>query len=220
MLRGCMGNHRVDPRCLGSGRTAYTQSRTHSFYCPRGMIVQLEVGGLRRPASPEIDIRFVPDFEIPACHFIDAVAIDQVLRERLHQRSPLVVVRGRRHDLLVPEGVIVQPRSHLFGRKTQLDKRLDAVIQQAVIDVVDVGPVVDRLAILIFVVHAHFVMKDGMEAHVLEVGRSLHCSQIASIVFAQRQHCPARAEHLFPVVRERRSCSLRIHNNRLRSRTR
>ena len=54
----------------------------------------------------------------------------------------------------------------LLRHEAQFDEGADAVGQQAVVDLVDVREVVDRLALFVLVVDADFVVKDGVEAHV------------------------------------------------------
>ena len=54
----------------------------------------------------------------------------------------------------------------------------------------------------IFVVDADFVVQDGVEADVFEIGGLLHFAQVAAIAFAQTQDRPAGAEHLFPEMGE------------------
>ena len=58
----------------------------------------------------------------------------------------------------------------LFRHEADLDDGLDAVLQQAVVDLVDVGEVIDGVAVLVFVVDADFVVKDGVKTDVLEIG--------------------------------------------------
>ncbi len=67
---------------------------------------------------------------------------------------------------------------------------------------IDVGEVVDGVAVLVFVVDADFVVEDGVEANVAEVRYFLHGTQVFAVAFAQSQDGAAGAEHLFPEVRE------------------
>ncbi len=86
--------------------------------------------------------------------------------------------------------------------KLSSTKRAHAVLQEAIINLVNVGEIVDRLAAGIFVVQANFVVEDGVEADVFEAGGLLYLAQVAAVIVAKRQHSAAGAEHLFPEVRE------------------
>ncbi len=46
-------------------RTTHSQPRTNAFQRARCVIVQLEIAPLSRNATPKIDIRLVPHFEVP-----------------------------------------------------------------------------------------------------------------------------------------------------------
>ncbi len=174
------------------------------------MVVELEVGLLRGAASPEIDVGLVPDFEVPLRDFIDAVALDEVLGKGGDEAVPLRVVLGRRDDLLVPEGVVVEARGKFLGHEADLDEGANAVGEQAVVDLVDVGEVVDGIALRVFVVDADVVVHDGVEADVLEVGDLLHSLHVVAIALAHGEDGAAGAEHLLPEVWERRCGSMRV----------
>ena len=149
-----MRDHVAHPRRLRRRRAAHANPLIHRLQRARRVVVELEVGLLRGPARPEIDVRLVPDFEIPLRNFVDAVALDQMLRKGRNQRVPLRVVLGRRDDLLVPEGVVVEPRRQLLRHEADLDKGPHAIRQQAVINLVDVRQVVDGVSLRVFVVDA------------------------------------------------------------------
>src|SRR5271165_965172 len=95
-----------------------------------------------------------------------------------------------------------QRRGQLARHETQFDEGPDAVLQQAIVDLVDVGPVVDRPTPRVLVVDAHFVVEYGMETDILNAGRLAHHSQIAAKAFAEREDRTARPEHLLPEVWE------------------
>ena len=104
---------------------------------------------------------------------------------------------------MVPERVRGQRCSQCARHEAHFDERPNAVGEQAVINLIDVGPIVDRPALGVFGVDAHFVVEDGVEANITNVGGRFHGPQVAPIAFAQRQDRPARAKHLFPVVWKR-----------------
>ena len=64
-----------DPRGLRGGWPAHLQAGRDGFERARGVVVELEVGGLFRGAHPEVDVGLVPDFELPGGDFIEAVAL-------------------------------------------------------------------------------------------------------------------------------------------------
>src|SRR5579863_4343852 len=103
----------------------------------------------------------------------------------------------------------------LLGHEADFDEGLDAVFEQAVVDLVDVCEVVDRVAVLVFVVDAEFVMKDGVEADVAEVGDFLNGAKIVAIALAQREDGAARAEHLLPEMRKGCGARLRVDGHGL-----
>ena len=71
----------------------------------------------------------------------------------------------------------------------------------------------------IFVVDAHFIVQDGVEAHVAEVGDCLDRVQILEIALSQRQNRAAGPKHFFPEMWERGRRTVRV-NSHLRLRRR
>ena len=161
----------VDPGGLRGGGSADAQLRADSLDALGGVIVELEVGGLFGLAGPEVDVGLVPDFEVPLRHFVDAVAVDQVLGELRRSRSShLAQSLGGETFCLYQKACRRRVGGQLFRHEAQLDEGPDAVCEQAVVDLIDVGEVVNRIALRVFVVDADLVVKDGVEADVLEVG--------------------------------------------------
>ena len=70
-----MLNEAVYPSRLCRGRPSNTQARIYSFECFGRDVVKLIVGLLFRISCPKIEIRLIPDFEIPLGDFVDAVAV-------------------------------------------------------------------------------------------------------------------------------------------------
>src|SRR6185369_15672230 len=141
----------------------YSQFRVNGFERFRGVVVEFEVSGLFRFPGPEIDVRFVPDLEIPLRNFVNAVTLDEVSGEGANEGVPLGIVLGRRNDLLVPERMHVLTEREFLRHETDFDKGADAAGEQTVVDLVDVGKVVDGGALGVFVVDADFVVEDGVE---------------------------------------------------------
>ena len=98
-----------------------------------------------------------------------------------------------------------------FGRhKAQLYKWPDTIGQQAIINLIDIGPVVDRLPLLILVVGCGFAVKDGMKADVADIGDLFHLPQVVAVTLAKRNHRSAGAKHLLPEMGKgmRRRCRI------------
>ena len=90
----------------------------------------------------------------------------------------------------------------LLRHEAQFDKRAYAVLQQAVVDLVDVRKIVDRLALRIFVVDSDVIEEDSVEADVLDVGDLLYVAQVATIALSEAEIGTAGAEHVFPKMWE------------------
>src|SRR6202012_1397469 len=111
----------------------------------------------------------------------------------------------------VPEGMKrVGVEGQLLGHEADFDEGTDAVLQQAIVNLVDVSEVVDGVAVLVEVVDAHLVVKDCVEAHVLEVRDLPDGAHVIAIALAQRENGAAGAEHLIPEVRKGCGRRLRI----------
>ena len=202
---GCCGvfEEIVHPVGGGGCGAADAQSRTHCFQSACGVVVQVEVAGLSGDAVPEIDVGFVPDFEVPLRYFVDSIAIYEVLGEVRHQIVPAFHALWRRDVRLVPERMeCVRVEGQLLWHEADLYDGAHAILQQAVVDLIDVGEIVDGIAVLVFVVDAYLVVKDGVEANVAEVRYFLHGAKIFAVAFTQSQDGAPGAEHLFPEVGE------------------
>jgi len=95
----------VHPGSLRGGGAANAEARADAFDGTSGVVVEIVVSGFLWIAGPEVDIGLVPDFEIPLCDLVDAVALDEMAREILDELLPLVTVFRRGNVLLVPEGM-------------------------------------------------------------------------------------------------------------------
>src|ERR1700729_3334343 len=78
----------IDPGCSSSGRPSNTQSGIDALQSAGCVIVEFKVRSLPRYAAPEIDVRLVPDFEVPGCNLIDTVTVNKVLCEVGDQSIP------------------------------------------------------------------------------------------------------------------------------------
>src|SRR3954447_16971564 len=88
----------------------------------------------------------------------------------------------------------------LLGHEADLDHRTYSVLEKPVIDLIDIGEVVDRVPVLILVVDADFIVKDGVKSHIAKAGDLFDCAQIIAVTFAEREDSAARTEHLLPKV--------------------
>ena len=150
---------------VAGGRAADAQRRVDLFHRQRRHAVQLEILALR-PAEERVQVRLVPDLEVPAPHFLDPVALDPVAHRAADQFGPLGVVLGRRAVALPPEDRALFARQ-IAGAEAELDERADADLQQPVEERVHVLEVVDRLPRLL-AVDEHVVVEQAVEADVAE----------------------------------------------------
>ena len=145
------------------GRAAHFQLRIDLLDVAHGGVEQVKVGFLIGVFPEAAQVRLVPDLEIPAPDFLLAIALLQVTHERGHQRAPL-----RKHRMgsvaLPVENVLIRG-PHRLRRKAQFHERADAHREQPVVEPVDAGPVVDRLAVDL-AVGAEHVVEDGVETDV------------------------------------------------------
>src|SRR5271166_2422824 len=197
-----MLDHGIDPRRLRRRWTSNAQPTVHGLYGARRMVVQFEIRFLSGRSLPEVDVWFVPHFEIPRGDFVDAVALDQVPGELRDHVVPLGVILRRGDVGAIPKCLDVRTRSKLVRHETELDKRLDAICQKTVVNLVNVGKVVNRPTVFVFVVNADFVVEDRVEAHVLQAGDLLDFAQIAAPGIAQGENGAARTENLLPIMRK------------------
>src|SRR6266849_184573 len=123
--------------------------------------------------------------------------------EVFNELLPLVPVLGRRDVLLVPEGVeSARIRGKLFGHEAELDEGADVVLEQAVVNLIDVGKVVNGLTVFVLVVEAGLVVEDGVKADVFEAGDAAGFAKVVAVAFTKRDDAAFGAEHFLPKVGE------------------
>src|SRR5580700_6660272 len=93
----------IGPAGLRGGWTADAKAGADTLHGLCGDIVEMKVRFVSRIADPEIEIRLVPDFEIPLRNFLNSVAIDEMFGEGFDHRAPFVPIFRRCDVLLVPE---------------------------------------------------------------------------------------------------------------------
>ena len=136
-----------------------------------------------------------------------------MLRKSGDQLVPLCIILRRRNVLLIPKGVQRVSCRELLRHEAEFHKRANLVRKQTIIDLVHVREVVHRIALRVLVIHANFILEDGMEANIFEAGDLLDVAQVAAVALAQAQNGAAGTEHLLPEMRERMSGSLAINND-------
>ncbi len=167
------------------------------------MIVKLKIGFELRIARPEINVGLVPDLKVPLGNFLNTVTLDEMLREMRDHVVPATPILGRRDHRLVPERVHGGRRHRKFARhETEFHERAHAVLQQAIVDLIDVREVVNRRTLLVFVVEADLIVEDGMKAYLLEIGDAFDFSQVATIAIAQSDDAAFRTKDLLPEMRQ------------------
>jgi hypothetical protein len=206
----------VDPVGGRGGRAADAQARVNGFESAGGVVVKIEIGGLLGIAGPEVDVGLIPDFEIPAGDFVDAVAIDEEPGETADENVPLRVVLGRGDVLLVPERVKVLASGKFPGHETDFDKGADAIGKKAVVDLADVSEIEEGIAGFVLVVDAEFIVENGVEADVAEIGDLFHFVKVVAVGFAKGKDGAAGAEGLFPEMGKGSGFSVEIDDEGLR----
>jgi len=148
------------------------------------MIVEFPISDLFGVAAPEIEIRLVPDFKIPAADLVDAVTGNEMPREFDDEPVPFAPIFGRRDVRFVPEWMGHIPGGEFFGHETQLHERPHAVGQQAVVNLVHIRKIINRLALVILIVNADFVVENGVEPDVIESGNRFDFAQVPPVIVA------------------------------------
>ena len=100
-------------------------------------IVQVVVGFLFRLSGPEVDVWFVPNLEVPIRHFLDAVPLYQVAREKENELVPLPGIARGSHVRMIPKWVRAWSFCHLLRHKAEFDKGSNPNLQQTVINQVN-----------------------------------------------------------------------------------
>ena len=77
--------------------------------------------------------------------------------------------------------MIIRLGRQRLRHEADLYKGPHAIGQQPIVDLIDVGPVVDRVALLVLAVDAVLIVEDRVKAHVLETGDLLYAPEIVAI---------------------------------------
>src|SRR5579859_6974634 len=111
--------------------------------------------------------------------------------------------------------MIIEPQRQLLRRETDFDEGFYSLLQHAVIDLVHIGPVVNRVALRVLIVDAVLIVEDGVKTYIAEVGDVLHRAHVVAIALPQGEIGAARSEHLLPEMRQWRSMRLGVDGDRL-----
>ncbi len=80
---------------------------------------------------------------------------------------------------------------------------MHAVLHQPVVNLIDIRKVINRRTVDVLAVGPDFIVKNCVEADIVESGDLLDVVQIAAITFAQAEDRASRSEHAFPKMRKR-----------------
>ena len=94
--------------------------------------------------------------------------------------------------MLRPERLKNGLRGKLHGHEAQLYKRANMIFQQAVINLIDVGKIIDGISLRILIVHSDFIMKNRMKPNISE---SRGVLDLAEIQPSLPETAPALADH-------------------------
>src|SRR5580692_7549078 len=141
-----------------------------------------------------------------------------MLYERMNQCVPLRIVLRGGNILLVPERMNRGLRSQLVRHETDLDKWPHSPGQQPVVDLIHISKVENGVTALVFVIHAHFIVEDGMKAHIPHAYVIVHIFQIVEVIRAQRKNGSPRPEHLIPEMRKCVRVRMRVNRDLYRRR--
>ena len=108
-----------------------------------------------------------------------------MFRELINKVIPFIPIFGRRDILLVPKSMQRILGRQLLGHKTQLNKRAHSVLQEPIVGLIHVGEVVYRPTFAVFVVNAHVVEKDCVEANVFHLRDLFYFPQVLAVAFAE-----------------------------------
>src|SRR5580692_5260254 len=100
-------------------------------------------------------------------------------REVRDEILPFVPILGWRNIRLIPKRLEHLGCGKFFGHEAKFYKRANAVLEQAIVNLVDVRKIVDWLPFGILVVQAEFIVKNGMEADVFKSSCVLDGAQVA-----------------------------------------
>ena len=139
---------------------------------------------LLRAVKKVLRVRLVPDFKIPGAHLGVAVTLAQVGDESADEIAPLLEILRLGRVAAPPEnrlGTAGQCRRH----EAEFHKRLHADALEKIVKLINVLPVVFRLAVLALPVNPHVVAEQTVHADVFKTAFAMRVSQLPLPVGAQ-----------------------------------
>src|SRR6185437_9085255 len=97
MVLGSVAQKLRHPCCRCGRWPAHTQPRRDGLQRTRRVRIQIEVRFHARDTAPEVDVRLIPNLEVPLRNLINAEVLDQVLRECTDQTIPSLHALRRRY---------------------------------------------------------------------------------------------------------------------------
>ena len=132
--------------------------------------------------------------------------------EGRYHRIPLRISFGPGNIGSIPESEnILRVLRHFLRHEAQFDERTNTQIQKTIVNLIDVGEVIDSVTLGVDRIKTDLVVKYSMKTHILEIGRDFDQSDVPSVTVAQCQDRTAGAEHLLPEMRKRRPRPARVH---------
>src|SRR5688500_4667669 len=129
------------------------------------MVIQLEVIFLC--TGPKMmQVRLVPDLEIPLAYFRNSVLLHPMLRQFEDQHFPIPVIFGRSHIALVAKYGLA-PGSQCLRHETEFYERLHAYRKQKIEDLIGIEKGKNELPTLADQ-RPHLIGKNAVEAHMLK----------------------------------------------------
>ena len=178
-------------------RSAYFQRRVDVLDGAGGDAIQLEV--VVPGAAPEcLQIRFVPHFEEPRCHFLDAVALDPMRHERVDQGRPLRVIPRGRHVAAVSEDGLGSGRERR-GHEAQLDEWPHANREQEIDDLVGVEERIPERVVMVDD-RSEIIRQQPVKAHVAKSQLGSAAAKLLLPVGPERGRRMAAADGVLPDV--------------------
>ena len=134
------------------------------------MLIELKIFSLTcRPES--VEVRLIPDFEIPIPHFLRTIPFGQMSHELVDELVPLLIRLGLSDVPLPPEDRLLAAGQR-FGHKPQFDNRANLQIpHEEVIHTINVGPVVNEVAGSSDFYNVHFLVEQAVEVHMFKAAR-------------------------------------------------
>ena len=170
-------DHLGFPSSPGRTRSPNTVCRVYTLHSLGTVFIKLEIIGLSSRPESGRQVGFVPNFEIPSFHLVNAVAVGPVLHNVFDQIGPLVVIFRRCYIAPPPKDGFLSTGQRM-GHETQFNKRFDVDADQIIEQRIDVHVIVFRMPVFIFFVNSHVVGKKSVETNVAETTFIFHISQL------------------------------------------